>query len=131
MKITSLINLQRNIPLLFRIFARWTWATTDLYVFLTWKFINLTLYEKQAILTTHTANTSFNSFAAEVVYHAKLTKEYDNEIINYIYEHLIDKHALRADMGVGEEKVSGYTDYEYYNPESDTMKLEIQFHGEY
>ncbi|MBE6697647.1 MAG: hypothetical protein E7581_03900 [Ruminococcaceae bacterium] len=57
----------------------------------------LTIYEKYAILLTHTANPSFNSFAAEVEYHAEKT------LANFMYA-----HAVRADMTI--EK----NDYYYY-----------------
>lgn len=54
---------------------------------------NLTLYEKQAILTCFSANVTFNSFAVQVVYHAVMARDYPN--IDDIQE-----SACRADMAI-------------------------------
>lgn len=85
---------------------------------------DLTLYEKQAILACFTANVTFNSFAAEVEYHA--------EAALIIPEFLHDKYlkAIRADMAVGEENESGAFD-SYYDLNSSIVREQIEAHGEY
>ncbi len=57
----------------------------------------LSLAEKQCILAIRSCNPSFNSFAAEIVYHAQ--KTYDE---GYIFG-LGYEQAIKADMGIGEE----------------------------
>ena len=84
----------------------------------------LTIQEKQAILSVRTGNTSFNSFAAEVVFHAEyailsadLIKSYDaleqNPVVmiepNYsliaaIENEFIFKSAVKADMVLEKRK---------------------------
>ena len=85
---------------------------------------NLTSYEKYAILATHTANVTFNSFAAEVQAHAAFVENPTVEAFGY-YE-----NALRADMAIGEEDESGMFD-EYYDLNSNIVQTQIQYHGEY
>lgn len=87
---------------------------------------NLTSYEKYALLMTHTANVTFNSFAAEVLYHADvLTTWWINAPFVGAYE-----SAIRADMAIGEEAESGYAD-QYYNLSGNLVMQQIQYHGEY
>lgn len=87
---------------------------------------NLTICEKQAILVCFTANETFNSFAAEVQFHADAI---------YDWKSAIDKWygaALRADMTVGEDTDSGEELYdEYYDLTSDLVQAQIAEHGEY
>lgn len=85
---------------------------------------NLTIYEKYAILISHTANASFNSFAAEVQYHA--------DVLPYflIHDPLLYVAALRADMAIGEEAESGWTD-QYYDLNSSIVQNQAIVHGEY
>ncbi len=85
---------------------------------------SLSLYEKYAILMSHTANVSFNSFAAEVVFHAEALEEFWANFSEY-YE-----SALRADMALGEEYESGFFD-QYYDLEGTLVQEQIQYHGEY
>jgi len=85
---------------------------------------SLSLYEKQAILSSFTGDISFNMFAAEVQAHAVFASD---------WKMFIDKWhdaAIRADMGVGEEYESGLYDA-YYNVESDWVQNQIKSHGEY
>ncbi len=85
---------------------------------------NLTQYEKYAILAMHTANVTFNSFAAEVWFHADALSDWLSIFDSYYSK------ALRADMAIGEEKrESGIFD-QYYNPNSDMVKAQIAIHGE-
>ena len=89
---------------------------------------NLSILEKQAILCCFTANVTFNSFAAEVQFHAEALYSWQNDIPiagNEWYE-----AALRADMLIGEEIESGYAD-EYYDLSSDIVQGQIAVHGEF
>ena len=85
---------------------------------------DLTLYEKQAILACFTADVTFNSFAAEVEYHA--------EAALIIPEFLHDKYlkAIRADMAVGEEN-EDYITSPYFYLDSPIVVSQSQVHGEY
>jgi len=89
---------------------------------------NLTLDEKQAILACFTADVTFNSFAAEVEFHADAI---DSWIVgipiigNQWYE-----AAIRADMAIGEEYESGFYD-DYYDLNSSIVIAQATAHGEY
>ena len=85
---------------------------------------NLTMYEKYVILATHTGNVTFNSFAAEVQFHADALDDFLANFPQY-YE-----AALRADMAIGEEYESGFFDG-YYDLDGDLVKKQIQYHGKY
>ena len=89
---------------------------------------NLSIYEKYAILSTHTADVNFNSFAAEVEFHAEAVNDGKSDIP------LVGKEwyeaAIRADMAIGEEYESGAYD-EYYDLDSDLVKAQAEQHGEY
>lgn len=85
---------------------------------------NLTIYEKYAILMTHTGNVTFNSFAAEVEYHADALFS----ILSVFDEYY--SRAIRADMGLSEEIESGVTD-QYYDLNSNIVQAQINAHGEY
>ena len=85
----------------------------------------LTYSEKCAILATHTGNTSFNSFAAEVVFHAmfltpvaKLTVPFFGSVYG---------KAIRADMTVSEGGFNGPTPY--YNEKSSLFRDQVKYHG--
>ncbi len=90
---------------------------------------NLTEEEKLSILVSHTANASQNSFAAEVEFHSDALKDIKQ------YVPILGKRwynsALRADMGIGEEKeygVIGSFD-EYYDLNSELVKRQEEIHG--
>ena len=85
---------------------------------------NLTLYEKQAILACFTADVTFNSFAAEVEFHAEAVDDWKS-----VFDRWYDA-AIRADMSIGEEYESGFYD-EYYDLNSDIVKGQANAHGEY
>lgn len=75
-----------------------------------------------------TADVTFNSFAAEVEFHADAIHSWQNQIPylgNKWYE-----AAIRADMAVGEEAESGYYD-EYYDLNGSLVNAQINAHGEY
>ena len=93
-----------------------------------WESSNLSLYEKQAILTCFTGNVTFNSFAAEVQFHAEALYDWKADI-PFIGNEWYSR-ALRADMAIGEEYESGQYD-EYYDLESDIVQDQIAIHGEY
>lgn len=85
---------------------------------------NLKLYEKQAILACFTANVTFNSFAAEVQFHAIAVND-PKSVFDCWYD-----AAIRADMAIGEEYESGFYD-EYYNLNSSIVREQAEAHGEY
>ena len=89
---------------------------------------NLSIYEKYAILATFTADVNFNSFAAEVQFHADAVDNWKSDLPfvgDYWY-----KSAIRADMAIGEDYESGLYD-EYYDLNSDIVKAQAEYHGEY
>ncbi len=102
---------------------------------------NLTKYEKQAILSAYTSNPNYNSFAAEVVYHAAAINycKPTPKILYYqspVAESLTDlakeyvyRRAIKSDMAVGEEYVSGVTD-KYYDLNDSSVKIQAEIHGE-
>lgn len=71
-----------------------------------------------------TADVTFNSFAAEVEFHAEAVDNWKS-IFDRWYE-----AAIRADMAVGEEYESGFYD-DYYDLNSDIVKGQVNAHGEY
>lgn len=87
---------------------------------------NLTTYEKYAIMITHTANVNYNSFAAEVVYHARALEDG----FSFIYEYYI--RAIRADMAIGEDyEIAGIPAFEdFYYLDTPIVKEQVQYHGE-
>lgn len=87
---------------------------------------NLTMQEKYAILATHTANTSFNSFAAEVRFHALFLTGLARIPIPGLGRSPYDS-AIRADMSIGDSELRGPEPY--YNPESRLMREQQKVHG--
>ncbi|ADU21934.1 cellulose-binding family II [Ruminococcus albus 7 = DSM 20455] len=85
---------------------------------------NLDYYEKKAILSAYTADTSFNMFAAEVQAHAEYLED-TLSIFDWFYS-----RALRADMGIGEEYESGMFD-SYYDPNDSRVVAQANAHGAY
>ena len=72
---------------------------------------------------SHAGNVTFNSFAAEVVYHADLLEE---STPNLMYN-----SALRADMTVCVSDYDGTIGYKYYNLDSSYVQDQINYHGEH
>ena len=70
-----------------------------------------------------TANVTFNSFAAEVWFHADALTDWLSILDSYYSK------ALRADMAIGEDNESGIFD-RYYDLNSDMVKAQIAIHGE-
>ena len=95
---------------------------------------NLSIYEKYAILISHTANVNFNSFAAEVEFHADLAIL---DVVGLTLEdmrNLLDldfyNNALRADMAVETRYlIEAVAPYYYLN--STMVTQQANAHGEY
>ncbi len=88
---------------------------------------NLTKYEKQAILNAYSGNASYNSFAAEIVYHAAML---DTPILNGIPK--VYRSSIKSDMAVGEEAVNtfGITLDKYHYLDNSSVKIQAEIHGE-
>ncbi len=82
---------------------------------------DLTIYEKYAILMTHTGNVTFNSFAAEVECHA-------DAILGW-YADIAYSKAIRADMCIDEVYGVG-TLMGYHVLDSDVVTNQKNVHGE-
>ena len=87
---------------------------------------NLSTYEKYAIMMTHTANVNFNSFAAEVVFHARALTDGWSTFDDYYMR------AIRADMAIGEEyEIAGIGIFDdYYDLDSSLVQEQVECHGE-
>lgn len=87
---------------------------------------NLSNYEKYAIMMTHTANVNYNSFAAEVVFHARALTDGWSTFDSYYMS------AIRADMAIGEEyEVAGIGVFDdYYDLDSSLVQEQVDYHGE-
>ena len=68
-------------------------------------------------------NVTFNSFAAEVVYHADLLEA---STLDVMYN-----SALRADMTVCVSDYDGTIGQNYYDLDSSYVQDQINYHGEY
>ena len=84
--------------------------------------------EEQAILAIHTGNVNYNSFVAEILFHADACVSWEN------YAPIIGKSqwyesGIRADMALGEEAKSGVYD-KYYDLNSKIVKEQVKVHGE-
>lgn len=88
----------------------------------------LSLYEKQAILATHTANVSFHSFAAEVQYHARFLVWYARVPIPVIGRSVYDS-AIRADMTIDDNEFEGPAPF--YRLNSRWIRQQRIHHKEY
>ena len=89
---------------------------------------NLTHYEKQAILAIHTSNVNYNSFVAEIVFHADACVSLEN-YVPYFGKNNWYESGIRADMALGEEAESGVYD-RYYDLNSKIVKEQVKVHGE-
>ena len=86
---------------------------------------NPTDRERLAILATHTGNTSFFSFAAEVQYHAKFLTWWTRIPLPFIGRSPYDS-AIRADMSIGDGEFTGPTPY--YRTNSLIVKAQYDRH---
>ena len=83
-------------------------------------------YEKLAILATHTADTSFNCFAAEVQYHALFLNSLTRIRIPFIGS--IYESAIRADLSIDDSEFEGNAPY--HRADSKLVRKQIEKHGE-
>ena len=81
--------------------------------------------ERLAILATHTGNTSFFSFAAEVQFHAKCLTRWAKIPIPMIGGSPYAS-AIRADMSIGDAEFAGPTPY--YRPDSRIVQKQYHCH---
>lgn len=87
----------------------------------------ISVHEELAILATHTANISFNSFAAEVCFHAKFLTNLARIPIPFLGCSVYDS-AIRADMTIDEGELVGPTPY--YRMGSRLLKKQRKFHND-
>ena len=85
----------------------------------------LTDHEQLAILATHTGNTSFYSFAAEVEYHARFLTPLAKIKIPFFGRSIYDS-AIRADMTVGDTEFEGPAPF--YRSDSKIVKRQYFLH---
>lgn len=81
--------------------------------------------ERLAILATHTGNTSFFSFAAEVQFHARFLTRWAKIPIPIIGRSPYAS-AIRADMSIGDAEFAGPTPY--YRPDSRIVQKQYHCH---
>ena len=86
---------------------------------------SLTDHEQLAILATHTGNTSFYSFAAEVEYHARFLTPLAKIKIPFFGRSIYDS-AIRADMMVGDTEFEGPAPF--YRSDSKIVKRQRMLH---
>lgn len=82
--------------------------------------------ERLAILATHTGNTSFYSFAAEVQFHARFLCRWLRALP--IVGRTLYASALRADMSIGDAEFTGPTPY--YRANSRMVREQRRRHNE-
>ena len=85
---------------------------------------NLTIHEKHAILASFTGNVTFNSFAAEVEFHADALDDWKSVIDKW------KNSSIRADMSTGETYMRGFYE-DYYDLDSELVQGQVTAHGEY
>ena len=86
---------------------------------------SLTDHEQLAILATHTGNTSFYSFAAEVEYHARFLTPLAKIKIPFFGRSIYDS-AIRADMTVGDTEFEGPAPF--YRSDSKIVQRQRMLH---
>lgn len=82
----------------------------------------MTLHEQYAILATHTANTDYHSFAAEVRFHAMWLLKPIRALLRPVYE-----SAVRADMTIDDAELVGPKPY--YHGRSFLIRAQKKYHG--
>ena len=73
---------------------------------------NLSSFEKNALLATHTADVSVHSFAAEVRYHARFLAWYAKLRIPFLGRSVYDS-AIRADMSIDETALEEFAPFHH------------------
>lgn len=86
---------------------------------------HLTLPEKLSILATHTASTSFHSFAAEVQFHAFFLTWYARFLPPFGRRTIYDS-AIRADITIDESPLLALLPY--HNPHSKWVRVQKSYH---
>lgn len=86
---------------------------------------NLTEYEYDVILSTHTGNTSRYSFAAEVEYHAKYLISWARIKLPLLKKSIYES-AIRADMTIGDAERWIFAPY--YRENSQIVKKQYKLH---
>ena len=81
--------------------------------------------ERLAILATHTGNTSYFSFAAEVQFHARFLSRWAKRLLPIVGRSLYAS-AIRADMSIGDAEFAGPTPY--YRPNSRIVREQYRWH---
>ena len=84
-------------------------------------------YEKLAILATHTADTSFNCFAAEVQYHALFLNSLTRIRIPFLGS--VYESAVRADLSIDDSEFEGNAPY--HRADSKLVRKHIEKHGKF
>ena len=84
-------------------------------------------YEKLAILATHTADTSFNCFAAEVQYHALFLNSLARIRIPFLGS--VYESAVRADLSIDDSEFEGSAPY--HREDSKLVRKHIAKHGKF
>ena len=84
-------------------------------------------YEKLAILATHTADTSFNCFAAEVQYHALFLNSLTKIKIPFLGS--VYESAIRADLSIDDSEFEGNAPY--HREDSKLVRKHIDKHGKF
>lgn len=87
---------------------------------------NLSREETLAILATHTGNTSFHSFAAEIRWHALFLVPLARIPIPFVGSPYAS--AVRADLSIQDREFQGPKPY--YDPNSRLIREQMQFHRE-
>lgn len=87
----------------------------------------LTKEEMLAVLATHTANTSFHSFAAEIRFHALFLRDW-LRYIPFAGKRLYES-AVRADMTIDNSAMAEFAPY--YHAGSRMVKAQFRLHREY
>lgn len=85
----------------------------------------LTLWEKNALLATHTADVSVHAFAAEVRYHACFLFGLARIPIPFLGRSVYDS-AIRADMTIGESELEGPAPF--HREGSRWIRLQQKYH---
>ena len=83
------------------------------------------LYERAAILATHTGNTSVYSFAAEVEFHARFLTSLAKIKLPFLGKSIYDS-AIRADMTISDTELEGPAPFRRSN--SRIVKRQYQHH---
>lgn len=87
---------------------------------------HLTPFEKNALLASHAADTSFHSFAAEVRFHACFLHPLARLPLPFLGRSLYDS-AIRADMTIGENAAESLAPF--HNPRSRWVRLQRKYHS--